>query len=339
MNRKTHKKILVSGVIATLSFLPGCTDMFKGGSAQVPTENRSTEKPATSMTGEVLVKIQGVPVITTDSLAQVKEDLLKANPQLRQGLAAIDPMVIDRNLLDGLVVEKIIDQYLTTNKINTSKEYQAELEALYDAQRKALNVKYFGEKIAIAVSDSEIKDFYDTNKETMLKISQGGVAASGIEFADAAAANAFVARVKSSPGGFKKAAQDDGLNAKIKDFKLVNSQSVGIDAQLRDKIAAIKTVPATEMFEVNGAFWVVNATEKEEPKYVAYEQIKDRIKEQLEQQKRGEAGMKEIEKLKQEYAVEINDDYFMPAEQAAEENAQAMANPAAAHTQRDQRVA
>src|SRR5438477_10039846 len=88
MNKKTHKNILVSGVMATLSFLPGCTDMFKGSNTQATTENRSAENP--SMTGEVLVKINGVPAITSDSLDAEIEKLLNANPQVKAAYAAID---------------------------------------------------------------------------------------------------------------------------------------------------------------------------------------------------------------------------------------------------------
>jgi hypothetical protein len=341
MNKKTHKKILVSGVIATLSFLPGCTDMFKGGNAQAPTENRTA---APALTGEVLVRIKGVPAITTDSLNREKENLSNANPAIKQAFATLDPqqlLAVDRNLLDGLIAQKMIEEYITSHKIDKTNKYQSELEYLYAERRGMLNEKYFGEQIAVTVSEPEMKSFYEANKDTMLRISHGGVAATGIEFADGAAARAFAARVKSSPGGFKKVAQDDGLTAKIKDFKLVNNQSVGIDGQLRDKIAAIKTVPSVEIFEVNGMFWVINATEKEEPKYVPYEQIKDRIKEQLELQKRREAMIANLENLKKEYDVEINEDYFMPEQSEMETNAQAMMNPAAApHVQdKEQRLA
>ena len=76
MNKKTHKKILVGGVIATLSFLPGCTEMSKNGSNQVQTEAASSRE-SSPMTGEILVTIKGVPAITTDSLAKEKEKLFK----------------------------------------------------------------------------------------------------------------------------------------------------------------------------------------------------------------------------------------------------------------------
>src|SRR3990172_3620424 len=320
MNNKIHKNMLVGGVVATLSFLPGCIDMFKGD--QAPTETRSSQEGRTPMTGEVLVTMKGMPAITTDSLQLEKEKLLKANPQIRQALAFMDSKEVDRNILEGLINQKIVDEYIVANNINQTAAYQAELKDLCDSMERMLNSKFFSERKAVSVPESEVRSFYEANKDKIqdLTISQGGVAATGIEFADAATARTFATRAKTAPGGFKKVAQDDGLTAKIRDFKLVNNQSIGIDEQLRDKIAAIRTAPSVEVFDVNGMFWVVNATAKEEPKYIPYEQIKDRLKEQLEQNKRVEVFGKEIDALKKEYSVEVNEDFFkspeMPQEQA-----------------------
>jgi hypothetical protein len=319
MNKKTRKKMLVGGVVATLSFLPGCIDRFKSDGEQAVTESR-TAAESVPMTGDVLVTMKGTPAITTDSLEKEKEKLLKANPQLRQALAFMDSREVDRNILEGLINQKLVDEYIVSNKINETAAYTAELRDLCESMERMLNSKFFSEQKAVTVPEAEVKSFYELNKDKIqgLTVSQGGVAATGIEFADGAAARAFAARVKTSPGGFKKVAQDDGLTAKIRDFKLVHNQSIGIDEKLRDKIAAIKTVPSIEIIEVNGMFWVVNATAKEEPKYIPYEQIKDRLKEQLEQNKRVEIFTKEIEGLKKEYAVEVNEEYFKP-EQAQQQ--------------------
>jgi len=329
MKNVTHKKFLIGGVVATISFLPGCTDMFKGSINQASTENTRAQENA-PMTGEVLVTMKGVPAITADSLEKEKEKLLKANPQLKQAFAFMDSKELDRNILEGLIHQKIVDEYVASNKINQSAAYQAELRDLYESMERMLNSKYFSERKSVNVPESDVKAFYEENKDKIqgLAISQGGIATTGIEFADGAAARAFAARAKTAPGGFKKVAQDDGLTPKIKDFKLVNSQSIGLDEQLRDKIVAIKTVPSVEVLDINGTFWVVNATAKEAPKYIPYEQIKDRLKEQLEQNKRVEIFGKEIEGLKKEYDVQVNDDYFKQDAQTAA-NSQAFANPAA----------
>jgi len=316
MNKKTHKKMLVAGVFVTLSFLPGCAllDWFRGSSEQAA-DSRSAGQ---AMTGEVLVTMKGMPVITTHSLEKEKEKFLKANPQMRQALAFMDPKAFDRDFLEGLIGQKIADEYVATQGIDQTEGYKIELQELCEAMKHMLNARYFNEIKKVTITDDEVKAFYDAHKNQLRGImtSPGGVMAAGIEFADGAAARAFIARAKSAPGGFKKVAQDDGLNAKIKDFKLVNGQSIGIDELLRDKIAAIKTVPSIEMFDVNGKFWVVNATAKEEAKYVPYEQIKAKLQQELEVNKRVELLQKEIDALRKEYAIEVIEDYFKQSEQA-----------------------
>jgi hypothetical protein len=335
MNKKSHKKILVSGVFATLSFLPGCAllDMFKG-SGQTAIENRAAGETSVPMTGEVLVTMKGKPAITTDTLALEKEKFLKANPQIKQAIAFMNPKAFDRNLLEGLIGQRIADEYVVSQGINQTDAYKTELKDLCESMERMLNAKYFSEKKAVNVPDSDVKAFYDANKDKLRGImtSPGGVMATGVEFSDQAAARAFAARAKAAPGGFKKTAQDDGLNAKVKDFKLVNNQSIGVEPALRDKIVAMKTVPGVEVIDADGKFWVVSATTKEEPKFIPYEQIKDKLKQELEQNKRVELFEKEIKELRTEYGVEVNEDYFkgaeMPQEEEMPQSAGGLANAA-----------
>ncbi len=212
MNKKSHKKILVSGVFATLSFLPGCAllDMFKG-SDQTAIENRAAGETSAPMTGEVLVTMKGKPAITTDTLALEKEKFLKANPQIKQAIAFMDPKAFDRNLLEGLIGQRIADEYVVSQGINQTAAYKAELKDLCESMERMLNAKHFSEKKAVNVPDSDVKAFYDANKDKLRGImtSPGGVMAAGVEFNDGASARAFIARAKSTPGGFKKVAQDE----------------------------------------------------------------------------------------------------------------------------------
>jgi hypothetical protein len=133
MNKKLQKKILMGGVLVTLSFLPGCALFESGKPAEgSATDGRTGSAAAAPLTGEVLVTMKGKPVITTDTLAVEKEKFLKANPQIRQALAFMpDPKEFDRNLVDGLIGQKIADEYVMSHKINETAAYKVELQDLY----------------------------------------------------------------------------------------------------------------------------------------------------------------------------------------------------------------
>jgi len=317
MSEKTHKGMLVGGVVATLFLLPGCMNNSK----TIQEETINVEIEEAPLTGEVLVSMKGKAVITTDSMADEKERFLNWYPQFRQVLPVMDPKEVDHLILEQVITQKIIDEYIAENKIDQTESYKKDLAAAIENIVRMLNAKHFGENLVVSVSDAEIKEFYEANKDSMpgIIVSQGGISTTGIEFSDESTARAFMTKAKSVPGGFKKAAQDEGLTAQIKDFKLVNAQSIGVDAQLRDKIVGIKTVPAIELFAVDGKFWVVNATSKEEPKYRPYDQLKDRLKQQVEQNKKMELLQEKLNKLREQFKIEINEDYFKPGDMMEEE--------------------
>src|SRR5690606_38312810 len=264
------------------------------------------------MTGDIIVTMNGKPVITSSVLEAEKENIFKSNPQIKAAVAFMDPKVLDRNLIDGLVSQVLVDEYVSEQGLDLSAEYQAELADAFKAIKRMLNAKFFSQKFQVAVTDSEASKFYEANKDSIpgLLMSQGGIVASGIQFDNEASAKDFIAKVKLANNNFARAAQQEGITGTIKDFKVVNSQSIGIDSVLRDKIVGIKTVPSVELILANGEIWVVNAVAKEAAKYRPFEQVKDSIKQELEKNKRGEMFEVEINKLRDKYSVVINEDYF-----------------------------
>jgi len=184
-----------------------------------------TKKEKTDLTGEVLVILNGKPVITADNLIAARKRLLNQNPNLKEALVDMGPKEFDRNLLEGLISQKVVDEYVAVQKINQTPAYKAELKDLCEAMERMLNTKYFDEMKRVTISEDEVRDFYEANKDTLpnLMISQGA---------------------------------------------------------------------------------------KQESKYVPYEQVKDSIKQELEHNKRVELVQKEIDDLRKEYAVEVNEDYF-----------------------------
>lgn len=315
MNKKGHKNLLMGGMLASLALLPSCglLDMFKSKSEEQTESVMSTQEPRAEMlTGDVVATMNDEPIVTTDSIAAAKEELLKSKPELRSVLPFMDPKVLDLNLTNGLVSQAIVDEYVREKGIDKTAEYQKELADIIKNMKRILNAKFFSQQYNVSVSDAEVKNFYETNKSAFpeLIISQGGVVASGIQFEDEMAAKEFMAQVKAAGNNFVKAAQQAGKANAIKDFKMVNAQSIGIDPVLRDKIMAVKAVPSVEMVKTKGAVWVVNMASKEEPQYVPFDQVKVQIKALIENNKRGELFQKDIDKLKEKYNVVVKEDYF-----------------------------
>jgi hypothetical protein len=319
MYKKYEKKYMCSSILLALSFLPGCTllDSFKNSSpnstATTDTSTQVSNNNNTNlMTGDIVATMNGKPLISSTILEVEKENIMKSKPEYRAALAFMDTKVLDRNLTEGLISQAVVDQYIVEQGIDSSAEYQSELADIIKNMKRILNAKFFSQKFNVTVSDAEISKFYESNKNAIpdLIISQGGVVALGMQFDNEISAKEFMIQVKNAQNDLKKAAQDAGVSNAVKDFKMVNSQSIGIDPALRDKIVALKTVPSVEMMTVNGAVWVISATAKETAKYRPLEQVKDGIKQLLENNKRAELVEAEITKLRDKYNVSINEEYF-----------------------------
>lgn len=308
--------------IASLMVISGCGfyDSIKNrlcGSCQ-SNPTASTKSADLADGSEVLVTIDGKPLITKNRFEREKANLIASNPQLQQVLAMVPAQQIDRNIIEGLTNQEVVNRYIEQKGINRLPEYLAEKDRMVASVEHMLNTKYFSQDFPTVISDAEARDFYEKNKNTIpqLLLSRGGVEASGVMFDKKEAAQQFMALVEKNAGNIDKAAQESGKSLKVQDFKVVNDQSVGIDPVLRDKIAAIKPCPAVKLFEItNNSFYVVSARKRVEETYRPFEQVKDNLKEYLEKEKQMQVFNTEIERLKQQYKIMINDGYFGQPEQ------------------------
>lgn len=320
---------------AVLILLPGCAalDWFKNKTApeqsvSVPvTENVTIELPTPQASfqpvqGQVLVSVDGVPVITVESLKAEKDKLLAANPQLKAMMAFMDPQQFDQNLLDGLTNQVTVDKWIIQNGVANTQNYKNELQEGYKAIERMVNTKFFSESLKISVSDADVRKFYDTNKDLMpnLIISRGGTKAMGVQFDQEQDARAFADKVRARRGDISAAAKEAGIATdRVKDFKVVGDQTVGMEAALHSAILGMKSVPGVEVVKVNATWWVVGATERQESKYQPFEQVKAGLKAAVEKEKRAEMFDQAIERLKQDYKVVVDQNYFASAPAGAQQ--------------------
>ncbi len=310
---KHAKQLCLSLLLVPILFLPGCW----------PWETRK-EKPSEE-TGKaiafdkkvddgspVLLKINGRPVITLKSLDEEFDRLLEESPNLKQVLPFMPDAKL--NFFQGMESQEVVDEWVRRNDIDRLPEYQRELEKTIEQVKRMLNTKYFTERHPVEVSASEIKKFYDENKDKIpdLMESQGGVKSEGVSFKNEEDSKAFLAKVKESKDSLEKVATDAGYANDYHDFKLVNPQSVQMDPALKTKIVKLDRFPTTELFNINDTWWVVKAENKTEPTYVSFDKVKPNLEEYLKKQKQMEVFEKTIGNYKQQYGFEVNDEPLRP---------------------------
>ncbi len=286
-------------MIGSLMLLPGCglLDWVKEKLSSKP--GAMGQKDGDS-SGAVLVTINGKALITKGMLDAEKKKLLDANPQLQAMIALMDEKQLDRNLMEGLTSREIIRKHVKDNGIDRSEKYQNDYNLVLGQVKDALNTRYFMESLSVDVADNEIEQFYAENKDAMpnLLVSRGGVQAAGVSFSSEQAAKDFAAKVKAGKNNITKVAKDAGVAGKLKDFNVVNDQSVGIDNELKAKITAMKSFPRTETFKVGKEYWVVAAAKKEDSQYRPLEQVKAEIRQALEKDKTMKRFEEEVARLK-----------------------------------------
>jgi len=303
-------KFALALLLVPVIFLPSCAPWTW------MKEKMCGTKPGVSVndSSAVLVSLKGQPVITMQSFEKEFEQLIEENPHLKSVLALMPEA--KKNFLTGMINQEVVDTWVVENKVDSKVEYQKELDRMMRSVRRMLNTKYFGLEHPVKVSDEEVNDFYAKNKDSMtdLVISRGGVNATGVSFSTEADAKAFLAKAKEMKD-VKKAADAAKLTKNYRDFKLVNSQSLGMDSELRDKVVSLDKVPYMDVVKASdNSFWVVSATSKQETQYRPFEQVKSGLEQFVAKEKRMEMFDKEISKLRTDYNVVINEEALKPAQ-------------------------
>ena len=315
--KKSGAIILMAG---SLVLLPNCglvdwvKEKFGGGKkTEEMGSMQITEQVAKVDDGSaVLATIDGKPLITKNMLDAEKKKLIESNPQMEAMLQLMDTQQLDRNLADGMMSREVIRKYVADRKIQEQEKYKADYDMAMNQVRDLLNTRYFMEDFGAQVTDNEIQAFYNENKDSIpnLLLSRGGIESVGVPFNNEQQARDFMAKVRAAKNNLTAAAKEMNLTDKVKDFNLVNDQSLGMEPELRDKIVAIKTVPSIHNFKVDKEHWVVAATKREKPSYRELETVKAEIKQLLEKDKTMKRVEEEVVRLKGEYKISLNEDFF-----------------------------
>jgi hypothetical protein len=303
------KSLSISLLIVSLVFLPGCgpLDWLKkqfGTEKVVSTESKSSSETAAAgdMDANVLVSMDGKPVVTMDMLEQNYRQVIEERPDL----AKLEGCVKE-SLLQGLVRQAIVDRYVEESNLSESAAYVKDRDIMAETCRKILNVKYFKEAHPVAVKESEVKEYYEANKDTFpdLILERGGIETMAVAFDKEADAKAFLAKAKAAPKDFEKMAKEH--KDKFRDYKHVNARSPEVDPAIKNAVLELKSFPEIKLVQAGNTHWVVNAMSKRDSKYRPFdEQIKEGLRQYMIQEREARVMDEEMTKLKDKYGVKVN---------------------------------
>ncbi len=310
-------------IVGSLVVLPNCglVDWMKDQMGGIKPTTKRVEKQGAGIVDDaspVLATMDGTPIVTEAMAEKEYVLLIKSNPQIEAMLPFMGGKKgMMKNIASSLADRKSLERYVTDRNLQANPEYQQELDRMIESVKVMLNAKYFSQEFPIAVTDNDTKKFYDDNKASMpeLLVSRGGVQTTAVAFDTKADAQAFLQKAQSHGGDLNKAAE--GSKLEVKDLQLVNNQSIGIDAALRSKIMNIKKTPSTELIALSDSqWWVVSALKKEDAVYREFNSVQSQLKQFLQEKKRKEVVEKEMGRIKEEYNIKLNDEYFKQEENA-----------------------
>jgi hypothetical protein len=301
-----------------LLLLSGCT-CEKCDSDKKESTSSVVAAPEAVVDSEVLVSIDGKPVLTVNAFQEFMQETLGADPQMQmmaQFMPDFEEQVFERGKLSGLTLE----EWVKRNNIKADPEYKKMREQAEKALDAMLTQKIFIQKHVKEVSDSDAQKYYNENKakDPNLMVAPDGVGAKGLSFETEVAAKEFYNKVNELKGDIEKAAKE--MKKDVEDFGVVSQMSM-IDPTVKEALLEVKTTPVLLSVIKAGdkEFWVVKALDKQKAQYAQFEQVQDRIKESLMNKKIEGVFEAKIPEYQKEYGFVVNHAYFENKKKEKEE--------------------
>lgn len=302
---KSHNKQLAFCAFLLIAglFFNGC-EFFK----------KSDQKGSgiSSGSNDVLMSIDGVPVLSAQEYEQRLEMARKANPQIEMFLQ-IMPNAERELIFRGIAMYQLMKAWADKEGITKTDEFKEQQKHMHEAMDMQLFMKYFDDAHPVNVSDEDITKYYHEKKDVIpgLMQSAGGVETSYVRFDSKTKAQNFLDKVKDvrKVDTFKKIAEEHKHHV---GSSVINEKSPFSD-ELKTSVLDIKKFPAVKIAKVSDdAYWVLFASGTSEAKYhdLKSPQVQQGLRKMVEDERKSAQAEKVMDKLKKDLNVVENTSYF-----------------------------
>jgi len=261
---------------------------------------------------DVLMTIDGKPVLTVQEYEEQLDMARKANPQIEMFLQMM-PNAEKEFVFRGMATARLMKAWAEKQGIDKTPEFQKQRQHLHEAMDLQLYMKHFDEAHPVNVTDQDVAQYYEEKKDVIpgLAITQQGVETSYVRFESKDKAEKFFDKVKDvkKVDAFKSIAEEHKHQV---GQSLINSKSPLADA-IKNAVVDIKKFPSVQMINAGeGSYWVLFASKKSEAKYhdLKSPQVQQGLRKMIADERKEKQLEAMVEKLKNDMNVEENSKYF-----------------------------
>lgn len=307
MKQKTEKTSVVSLVlVGSLFLLTGCfADKAKKAQEQENLEQSVEPK------GELLLSIDGKPVLYADDFEEQKQMLQQSNQQLNMILQMM-PDAAYSMLFKSIQAGLLIKEWALRAGVDQKADFAKRRRIAHEQIDLNLYMQEFMEAHPIEVSDHEALNFYKEKRDQIQGMITAPASVDVVYVSCKTKAQAEEFASKSRDGSEKHmnmAAKETG--AKLE--KMTISSDSSCNDTLKQTVLMATKFPAKEVVKIDdNVYYVVGLLKKNEAQYHSFDnpQVKEFIKKSCQDAKREAELAKEIEKLSNKYNVVENKAYF-----------------------------
>jgi hypothetical protein len=287
-------------------------------------EEVSFEIPAIAADDDsvVLLSVNGSPKITVNSLEADLNEIAEMDQQAKMMLM-FDPEGIKEHMFKEQKRMAIVEEWAASTGARESEEYKNKKARFLSMIQKQLDFELFLKDHPVEVTDADVRDYYDKNKDQDYRIvvAQAGVDTQAVEFSSKSTADEFATEIKKAGiGNIEKLANSKDKKLFVRKLGKINDTSYA-DKEIKDAVLKLKKVPSIFVVasDDSNKYWVVAALSKEKAKYQEFDKVKDTLKQMLMPKKVTEMLEVKVPEYAAEFEVVENDTYFADLKKAKNE--------------------
>lgn len=211
-----------------------------------------------------------------------------------------------KNIIQSIAITKAMALEGKAKKLDSDKKYTESIEMAKDNILATLNVADQVNKVN--VTDEEAKKYYDANPAAFTRPDDVvKLQLIGITSGDQAKADAALKEATANPNNFAEAVKKyseipNAGTGETNDLPLTELAKTHVPVAEAVK-AAQKGQVINSVIKVNNEWYIVKVLDKAPKGLVAYDKVKDMIKNQLKVQKRQEANQKYVQEIADKYNI------------------------------------